>query len=87
MSDDQIVRIARALRTVHPHTLVSRLTDYTALVQGIPVEAETAHEANRMTWELIYDKVREVLDTTPDAGTELTSIDVRTPVQSMFDLD
>ena len=66
---------------------MSRLTDFTALVQGIPVEAETAHEANRMTWAMISDKVREVLDTPADTGTELTSIDVRIPAQSMFDLD
>jgi hypothetical protein len=87
MTDDQLVRIARALTTLHPHTLVSRLTDFTALVQGIPVQAETEHEANRATWAMISDKVREVLDTPADVGTELTSIDVRPPAQSMFDLD
>jgi hypothetical protein len=87
MTDDQLVRIARALATLYPHILVSRLTDFTALVQGIPVEAETAHEANQMTWAMISDKVHEVLDTPADAGTELTSIDVRIPAQSMFDLD
>jgi hypothetical protein len=87
MRDDQLVRIARALTTLHPHVLVSRMTDFTALIQGIPVEAGTAHEANGVTWAMISDEVREVLDTPADAGTELASIDVRLPAHGIFDLD
>jgi hypothetical protein len=86
LTDDQLVRIARALATLCPDTLVSRMTDFTALIQGIPVEAETAHEANRVTWAMISHEVREVLVTPNDAGTELASIDVRLPALSMFDL-
>jgi hypothetical protein len=86
LSDDQLLRIARALTALHPDTLVSRMTDFTAMVQGFPVEAETAHEANRVTWEIISREVHEVLVTATDVGTQLTSIDVRLPVPSMFDL-
>ncbi len=86
LADDQLVRIARALTALYPDILVSRMTDFTALVQGFPVEAETAHEANRVTWAIISREVRDVLVTTADAGTQLTSIDVRLPAQSMFDL-
>lgn len=86
MTDDQIVRIARSLTARYPHILVRRLTDFTALVQGIPVEAATAHEADGVTWATISREVREVLVTPADAGTELASIDVRLPTQSMFDL-
>lgn len=86
LSDDQLLRIAQALTALNPDTLVSRMTDFTAMVQGFPVEAETAHEANRVTWATISREVRAVLDTTADSGTHLTSIDVRLPAPSMFDL-
>jgi hypothetical protein len=86
LSDDQLLRIAGALTFLHPGILVSRMTDFTAFVQGFPVEAETAHEANRVTWAVISREVRQVLDTANDADTQLTSIDVRLPTQSMFDL-
>ncbi len=87
LTDDQLVRIDRALMALYPDTLVSRMTDFTALIQGIPVEAETAHEANRVTWAMISHEVREVLAGPKDAGTELASIDVRLPALSMFDLN
>ena len=86
MTDDQLVRVARRLTALHPDVLVSRLSDFTALVQGIAVEAETAHDADLVTWAAISTEVRLTLDTPDDAGTELTSIDVRMPEQSMFDL-
>jgi len=86
LSDDQLLRIARALTALNPDILVSRMTDFTAMVQGFPVEAETAHEANRLTWEIVSREVREVLVAVTDAGTQLTSIDVRLPAPSMFDL-
>lgn len=85
--DDQLVRIARALTALYPDILVSRMTDFTAMIQGIPVDAESANEANRVTWAIINREVRDVLVTAADAGTELTSIDVRLPTQSMFDLN
>jgi len=65
LTDDQLVRIARALAALNQQTLVSRLTDFTALVQGIPIEAETANEANRVTWAMISDEVREVFSRPP----------------------
>lgn len=86
MTDEQIVRIARALTARYPHVLVRRLTDFTALIQGIPVEAGRAHEADGVTWDTVSREVRDVLAMPADAGTELTSIDVRLPTQSMFDL-
>ena len=48
------------------------------------MEAETAHDADLVTWAAISTEVREVLDTPDDAGTEMTSIDVRMPEQSTF---
>jgi hypothetical protein len=86
LTDDQLVRVDRALIALYPDILVSRMTDFTALIQGIPVEAETAQEADRVTWAMISHEVREVLVDPGDAGTELASIDVRLPALSMFDL-
>jgi hypothetical protein len=86
LTDDQLVRITRAITALDPGTLVSRMTDFTAMIQGFPVEAETAHEANRVTWAIISREVRDVLVTTADDRTELTSIDVRLPEESLFDL-
>jgi hypothetical protein len=62
------------------------MTDVTALIQGMPIEAATANEADRVTWAIISREVREAMVTLADVGTELTSIDVRLPAQSMFDL-
>jgi hypothetical protein len=87
LTDDQLVRIDRALIALYPDILVSRMTDFTALIQGIPVEAGTAQEADRTTWAMISHEVREVLVDFNDAGTQLASIDVRLPALSMFDLD
>ncbi|MGZ5302367.1 MAG: hypothetical protein ACXWEJ_11185 [Actinomycetota bacterium] len=55
-------------------------------MQGIPVGADTAQEANRDTWAMIHREICEILATPADAGTELASIDVRFPAQGMFDL-
>lgn len=87
LTDDRLMRVAGALTALHPHLLVSRMTDFTALIQGIPVQAATAHEANRVTWAMISDEVLMILDTPADAGTELASIDVRLPAHTMFDLE
>jgi hypothetical protein len=87
LTDDQLVRLTRALVALYPDTLVSRMTDVTALIQGMPIEAETANEADRVTWAIISREVREVMVTLADVGIELTSIDVRLPARSMFDLD
>jgi hypothetical protein len=86
MTDGQLDRFVRVLGALYPHILVSRLTTATALVQGIPVEAETGQEADQVTWATVRGAVGDVLVTPGDVGTELTSIDVRLPAQSMFDL-
>ena len=86
LSDDQLARIARTLTASNRDVLVSRMTDFTALVRGIAVQAETAHEADRITWARISQEVRGVLSSPTDVGTELTSIDVRLPAQSPFDI-
>ncbi len=62
------------------------MTDFTSMIQGSPVEAETAHEANRVTWAIISREVRDVLVTSVDGRTELTSIDLGLPEESLFDL-
>lgn len=87
LTDDQLVRIDRALIALYPDILMSRMTDFTALIQGIPVEAETGQEADRVTWAMISHEVREVLVGPNDAHTQLASIDVRLPALSMFDLN
>ena len=86
LTDDQLVRIERALVALYSDILVSRMTDFTALIQGIPVEAGSAQEADRVTWAMISHEVREVLVDPNDARTQLASIDVRLPALSMFDL-
>ena len=86
MTDGQLDRFARLLVDLHPHILASRLSAVTALVQGIPIEAQTVQEADRITWATIRREVGNLLVTPGDVGTELTSIDVRLPAQSMFDL-
>ena len=86
LTDELLVRITQAITTLYPGTLVSRMTDFTAMIQGFPVEAETADEANRVTWAIISREVRDVLATPADSSTELTSIDVRLPEESLFDL-
>jgi hypothetical protein len=87
LTDDLLARVTLALIAVYPDTLVSRMTDVTVMVQGIPVEAETASEADRVTWAIISREVSDVLVTLADVGTDLTSIDVRIPEESMFDLN
>jgi hypothetical protein len=62
------------------------MTDFTAIIQGFPVEAETAQEANRVTWAIISREVCDVLVTSVDGRTELTSIDLGLPEESLFDL-
>lgn len=86
LTDDQLLRVARELAVLYPHALVGRLTDFTALIQGIPIEAETEYDAKRIIWDVVSREVRSVLSTAVDAGTELTSIDIRLPAESMFDL-
>jgi hypothetical protein len=86
MTDGQLDRFARLLVDLHPHILASRLSAATVLVQGIPVEAQTGPEADRITWATIRREVGNRLGTPGVVGTELTSIDVRQPAQSMFDL-
>lgn len=86
LTDDQLVRIARGAHRPESADPCEPPHYFTALVQGIPVEAETTHEADRVTWAMFSNEVREVLVTPADAGTELASIDVRLPAQSMFDL-
>jgi hypothetical protein len=86
LTDDQLLRIGHAIVGVFPDALVSRMTDFTALIQGIAVEAETAIEANGVAWSVISQQVHDALVLDSDAGTHLTSIDVRLPSHSMFDL-
>ena len=61
LTDELLVRITQAITTLYPGTLVSRMTDFTAMIQGFPA-------------------------TPADSSTELTSIDVRLPEESLFDL-
>lgn len=78
LTDDQLRRITDQLDALeNPFLLVRRLTPHTALVQGIPVKAPSAHHADAITWETVHAHVRAALSENDDVGTTVTSIDVR----------
>ena len=78
LTDDQLERIAAALDSLaNPYLLVSRLSDHTALIQGIPVKAGSPLEADALTWETIFTQVRSALRGPWDWDTRVTAIDVR----------
>jgi len=80
LTDEQLDRIATELDAfANPFLLVSRLTDHTALIQGIPVKAGSSHEADAVIWESIYERVRAALSGPFDWDTTITAIDVREP--------
>ena len=59
--------------------LVSRVSDHTVLIQGIPVTAESPHEADAVTWQKIHTHVRAALCEPWDWDTTIAAIDVRAP--------
>ena len=80
LTDEQLDRIAAELDAfANPFLLVSRLSDHTALIQGIPVKAGSSHEADAVIWESIYERVRAALSGPFDWDTTITGIDVREP--------
>lgn len=78
LADDQLSRIASEFECLgNPCLLVRRLTQHTMLLQGIPVRAGSAHDADAVTWELVYEHVRAALTSPEDESARITSIDVR----------
>ena len=78
LTDDQLQRIAEELDSLaNPYLLVSRISDHTALIQGIPVKAGSSHEADVLTWEALFMHVRAALRGPWDWDTRVTAIDVR----------
>lgn len=78
LTDDQLERIEEELDTLaNPYFLVSRISDHTALIQGIPVKAGSAHEADALTWQAIFTHVHAALREPWDWDTRVTGIDVR----------
>ena len=78
LTDEQLERIGAELTSpANPFLLVSRLSDNTALIQGIPVKAASPVEADALTWETIYTHVRSALNEPWDWNTTVTAIDVR----------
>jgi hypothetical protein len=77
LTDDQLDRIGESLAALHPSVPIRRLTERTALVQGIPIRALTPHEADASTWERLNDLIRGALSDAGDDATRITSIDVR----------
>ena len=78
IGDDQLERIASELDCLgNPRLLVRRLTHHTVLIQGIPVTAGSPHDADAVTWEILYEHVRDALRATEDQSTRIASIDVR----------
>ncbi len=78
LTDEQLERISQELESLdNPYLLVSRLSEHSTLIQGIPVRAESPHDADAVTWETIYTLVRNALRGPWDWDTTITGIDVR----------
>jgi len=78
LTDEQLDRIGAELDSLaNPFLLVSRISEHTALIQGIPVRAESQRDADALTWETIYTHVRSALREPWDWDTRVTAIDVR----------
>lgn len=78
LTDEQLERIDTHLEVLaNPYLLVSRISDHTALIQGIPVMAGSSVEADAITWETIFTHVSAALRSPWDWDTTITAIDVR----------
>lgn len=78
LSDDQLERIGAELTlATNRFLLVSRVSEHTALIQGIAVTAASPHEADALTWQTIHTHVRAALREPWDRATSVTAIDVR----------
>ena len=78
LTDEQLERIDAQLETLaNPYLLVSRLSEHTALIQGIPAKAGSPVEADAHTWETIFTLVTAALRGPFDWDTTITAIDVR----------
>ena len=84
LTDDQLERIAVELDFIAtPYLLISRISDHTALIQGIPVRAGSAHEADALTWQSIFTHVGAALSGPWDLNTRVIAIDVREPTGAL----
>ena len=78
LTDEQLDRIGVELEALaNPYLLVSRLSEHSALIRGIPVRAGSPHGADAATWEMLYARVRTALRGPFDWNTTITAIDVR----------
>jgi hypothetical protein len=78
LTNEQLERIDAQLETLaNPYLLVSRISEHTALIQGIPVKAGSPVEADANTWETIFMLVTAALRGPFDWDTTITAIDVR----------
>ena len=79
LTDEQLERIGAELASslTNPLLLVSRVSDHTALIQGIPVTAESPHAADALTWDKGHTHVRAALCDPWDWDTTITAIEVR----------
>ena len=55
---------------------MSRISEHTALIQGIPVKAGSSLQADAITWETIFTQVTAALRGPWDWDTTITAIDV-----------
>ena len=78
LTDEQLERIDAHLGTLdlNPYLLVSRISEHTALIQGIPVKAGSSLQADAVTWETIFTQVTAALRSPWDRDTTITAIDV-----------
>jgi hypothetical protein len=80
-SEEQVLRIAREVEALSPMPLVSRLTENTVLIHGLPVYAATAHQADSIVWEWLKTRMGDALRQLHDHETAVTAIDVHCPDQ------
>jgi hypothetical protein len=79
LTDDQLARLGDEVRGAYPYALVSRLSDHTAFVHGIPVRARSPQDADRTLWQKLNDYAHAALSAPGDVEFRVTSIDVRSP--------
>lgn len=76
LTDDQLERIETEVLTKCHHALTSRLTEWTVLVQGIAIQANSPLDADRTMWERMNLRVHAALCHPSDINTRITSINV-----------
>ena len=67
----QVGLVVARMHQAYPDSRISSLNDHMLLVQGIPVWANSDHDADAITWEQVFSRA-----TADDPAAEVASIDV-----------